>query len=40
MGGAFTDDFDEPGFDVVEGEGLDEGIDVDFLSFEEIGDIC
>lgn len=39
LGGAFTDDLDEPGLDVVKGEGFDEGVDVDFLGFEEIGDI-
>ena len=39
LGGAFTDDFDEPGLNVVKGERFDEGIDVDFLGFEKIGDI-
>ena len=32
--GAFTDDLDEVGFDVVEGEFLHEGLDVYFLRFE------
>ena len=40
LGGAFADDVDEAGFDVVEGEGFDKGVDVDFLGFEEVGDIC
>ena len=34
------DDFDKAGFDIVEREGFEEGIDVDFLGFEEVGDIC
>ena len=40
LGGAFADDVDEAGFDVVKGEGFDKGIDVDFLGFEEVGDVC
>ena len=40
LGGAFADDVDEAGFDVVEGEGFDEGVDVDLLGFEEVGDVC
>ena len=40
LGGAFADDFHEAGFDVVEREGFDEGVDVDFLGFEEVGDVC
>ena len=40
LGGALLDDFDEAGFDVVEGEGFHEGIDVNFLGFEEVGDVC
>ncbi len=34
------DDFDKAGFDIFEREGFDEGIDVDFLGFEEVGDVC
>ena len=37
--GTFTDDLNEPSFDVVQGEGFDEGVDVDSLGFEEVGDI-
>ena len=37
--GASTDDFDEVGFDVVEGHGLHEGLDVDFLGFDVVGNI-
>ena len=33
LGGAFADDVDEAGFHVVQGEGFDEGVDVDFLGF-------
>ena len=40
LGGAVTDDFDEPGFDAIEGTGLDEAVDVDVLGFEVVGDIC
>lgn len=40
LGGAFADDFDESGLDVFQGEGFDEGVDVDFLGFEEVGDVC
>lgn len=37
--GAFADDLDEVGFDVVEGHGLHEGLDVDFLGFDVVGDV-
>ena len=37
--GALADDLDKPGFDVVEGEGFNEGVNVDFLGFEEVGNI-
>jgi len=37
--GAFADDGDELGFYVFEGEGGGEGLDVDFLGFEEVGDV-
>ena len=40
LGCALLDDLDEAGFDVVEGEGFDEGVDVHFLGFEEVGDVC
>ena len=40
LSGALADYLDKPGFDVVEGHGFDEGIDVDLLGFEEVGDIC
>lgn len=40
LGRAFADDVDEAGFDVVKGEGFDKGVDVDFLGFEEVGDVC
>ena len=39
LGGAFTDDLNEPSFDVVQREGFDEGVDVNSLCFEEVGDI-
>ena len=38
-GGAFADDVDEAGFDVCEGEGFHERLDIDFLGFEEVGDV-
>ncbi len=34
--GAFADDFDEMGFDVFEGHGLHEVLDVDFLGFDVV----
>lgn len=40
LGGAVTDDFDELGFDVVEGTGFEETVDVDVLGFEVVGDAC
>ena len=40
LGGAFADDFDKAGSDVVEREGFHEGVDVDLLGFEEVGDVC
>ena len=40
MSGALADYLDKLGFDVVEGEGFDEGIYVNLLGFEEVGDIC
>ena len=40
LGGAFADDVDETGFDVVQGEGFNEGVDIHFLGFEKVGDVC
>ena len=37
--GALADDGEEVGLDVVEGEGVHEGLDVDFLRFEIVGDV-
>ena len=40
LGGASLNDLDEAGFDVVKGERFNEGVDVDFLGFEIVGDVC
>lgn len=37
--GALADDVAQVGFDVVEGHGLHEGLDVDFLRFDVVGDV-
>ncbi len=37
--GALADDVAQVSFDVVEGHGLHEGLDVDFLRFDVVGDV-
>ena len=39
-GGAFADDVYKASFDVGEGEGFHQRLDVYFLGFEQIGDVC
>ena len=40
LGGALADNFDKSGLDVFQRERFDEGVDVDFLGFKEVGDVC